>query len=53
MGYSFCGWCDAYISSHSFGFIFDSVSARWIILGFQLFPVLLLVVDEEVNDFSR
>ena len=32
-GYSFCGWCDAYITSLFLGFIFDSVSARWIIFG--------------------
>jgi len=32
-GYSFCGWCDAHFTSHFFGFIFDSVSASWIIFG--------------------
>jgi len=31
--YSFWGWCDAYITFLFLGFVFDSVSASWIIFG--------------------
>lgn len=52
-GDSFCGRCDACFTSPFFGFVLDSVSASWIIFGFKLLPILLLVVDEEMDDLSR